>query len=365
MRNSFDSNNANSPVTLHDIARQLGTSVSTISRALNERPGVSVALRQRIQDAAHASGYQSNRARRPGSQTVGFAVTADHAATADPFYPRILWSLEARLAGAGYHVLLVRLADQAENRLERVVGEGRVDALVVAGPDIDPTHIRLARSLGVPVVLVDNWLQGSGTDAVLSDNRGGMQEVTEHLVKVHGLTRLAYVGGPLRWPSNLDRWLGFRSALEQSSISPLAAAHESATQIDSGLAAGRRILAARDRPEAVVAVNDAVALGVMLAAQELGLVVPRDLRVVGYDDIPAAEVARPGLTSVHVDLDALGTMAGQWVLQRLQDPGPPPVRTEVAVHLVVRESCGCIPGREVDAQESGQSPGGQKNSQGG
>ncbi len=357
--------NANSAIKLEDIARKLGTSVSTISRALNERPGVSVALRQRIQDLARASGYQPARGRRSGSQTVGFAVTADHAATADPFYPRILWSLEARLAGAGYHVLLVRLSDQAENRLARVVGEGRVDALVVAGPDIDPTHIRLARSLGVPVVLVDNWLRGSGTDAVLSDNRGGMQEATEHLLEVHGLTRLAYVGGPLRWPSNLDRYLGFRSALEQAGVAPVAVAHEPATEVDTGVQAGRRVLASRDRPQGIVAANDAMALGVMLAAQELGLEIPRDLSVVGYDDVPAAALARPGLTSVHVDLEALGTMAGQWILNRLRDPGPPPVRAEVSVELVVRQSCGCSAEGGVGEETVGHPPEVKENLEGG
>ena len=228
----------------------------------------------------------------------------------------------------------------------RVVRERRVDGAVLAGPDIPSALVLSMVQRGLPIVLVDNALERTPLDCVLCDNLEGARSAVQHLLS-HGYRLVAFAGGPLSWLSTRERREGYIDAMRERGLEDKClAVHEDATTVLTGIAAGRTLLGMEERPEAVFAVNDAMALGVIRAAREVGLRVPEDLAVVGFDDISMAESAHPPLTTVRIAKEMMGEIAARRWLDlvggaRGATGGVVPVKSVVGTSLVVRASCGC------------------------
>lgn len=334
-----------SSVTQREIAERLGVSVATVSRALNDQPGVSPEVRARILETARKMGYRPNVPARSlataTTQTVAFIVhKAGHAVNDDPFYPIIMAGAEAYLSRHGYHILLSTLSDEEMARPGEfpLVQQRVVDGLILAGPEIAPSFIIRLLTAGVPLVLVDNCLSQTPVDCVLNDDEGGAYAATRHLLD-HGHTVVAFLSGPKGWVSNRERARGYTRAMEEAGLEPLIF-YEQETTIASGERALRQALAARPDITAIFAVNDAVAIGAIRAAKALGRSTPGDLCVVGFDDISWAEMNDPPLSTVHVFKRRMGELAAQRLLDSIQNPDAPPAKTLVATELVLRRSCG-------------------------
>jgi LacI family transcriptional regulator len=346
---------------IKDIAERLGTSPATVSRALNDKPGVSKSLRQRVLEVAAELNFTPNLAARSlvgaSTLTVAFMVHQQaFPAASDPFYFVMMRGVERALAPVGYHVVLTTVGDGATpggypaDHL-RVVRERRVDGAILAGPDIPPALVLSLLQRGMPIVLIDNALERTVLNCVLCDNREGGRSAVEHLLW-HGYERVAFVGGPTSWLSTRERGDGYREAMHDKGLEPLEV-HEPATTVHTGLHAGHELLdiqgslQGEERPQAVFAVNDAMALGVIRAAREVGLRVPEDLAVVGFDDISMAESAHPPLTTVRIAKELMGELAAGRLLELVAaQRGDPtehviPVKSVVGTTLVVRASCGC------------------------
>jgi LacI family transcriptional regulator len=197
---------------------------------------------------------------------------------------------------------------------------------------------------GFPVVLVDNALERTAIDSVLCDNREGALSAVEHLLW-HGYTRVAFVGGPTSWLSTRRRGEGYIEVMRERGLETILV-HEDETTILTGLRAGRELLDMDEPPQAVFAVNDAMALGVIRAAREAGLRVPQDLAVVGFDDISMAESAHPPLTTVRIAKEMMGEVAARRLLdliemERRARMAEMPVKSVIGTTLVIRASCGC------------------------
>jgi DNA-binding LacI/PurR family transcriptional regulator len=335
---------------IKDLAAQLGVSVATVSRALNDKPGVAPDLRQRVLALAAALEFTPNAAARSlnGARTGAIAFVfhpQPFPATRDPFYYVIMHGVERALAQEGYHVILTTVGTQEERQANdlRVVREGRVDGLILAGPDLDPALILSVAQRPLPLVLVDNALARTPLDCVLSDNREGARAAVAHL-RDHGHHHLAFVGGPSAWLSTRERQEGYEQALVDTPARSVLI-HQDLTTLATGLDAGRLLFATSPHPTAVFAVNDAMALGVIRAARAAGLRVPEDVAVIGFDDIHGAETADPPLTTVHIAKERMGELAARLLLERIRtaDPPQPPSRIIVGTKLVIRASCGCPP----------------------
>jgi DNA-binding LacI/PurR family transcriptional regulator len=333
------------PVTQREIAERLGVSVATVSRALNDQPGVSPEVRARILDAAREMGYRPHVPARSlatsTTQTVAFAVhKAGQAVNDDPFYPIIMTGAEAYLSRHGYHILLTTLDDRTLARPEEfsVVRQGMIDGLILAGPDIAPAFIVGMLAANVPLVLVDNCLSQTAVNCVLNDDEGGAYTATRHLVD-HGHTRIGFLSGPEEWISNRERARGYRRAMEEASLEPFIV-YEGETTIASGERALRRALDIRPDLTAIFAVNDSVAIGAIRAAAGLGRRTPDDLCVVGFDDISWAQMNDPPLSTVHVFKRRMGELAAQRLLDCIQNPGAAPAKILVSTELILRASCG-------------------------
>jgi DNA-binding LacI/PurR family transcriptional regulator len=334
---------------IKDIADQLEVSTATVSRALNDKPGVSDELRQRINELAAKLDFTPNIVARNlvGGRTGAVAFILHRQAfpvSSDPFYFLIMRGVERELDKAGYHVVLSTVGNKPDGDNLRVVRERRVDGLILAGPDIDPSLVMSLTHLGLPAVLVDNAMEHIPMDCVLCDDREGARMAVEHLLS-HGYKQIIFVGGPTSWLSTREREKGYADAMQAAGL-PIHVMHESATTLDAGLAASRKLFARKDRPAAVYAVNDAMAMGVIRAAGEAGLKVPGDLAVAGFDDVSIAASTDPPLTTVRVDKEIMGELAARRLLELVENKQQPYCKVIVGTKLILRQSCGCAVSEE-------------------
>lgn len=334
--------------TLRDIADRLGVSVATVSRALNDKPGVGTETRQRVLKLAQEIQYRPNLAARSlatsRTQNVLFIVHRRRFSDAkDPFYPYIMQGLEETLTGEGYSVILVTLDDSQLNAgptALRVFHEQRPSAIVMAGPDISSSFILDTVALGICTVLVDNALSDSSLPAVMQDNFEGCRMATNHLIEIHGHEHIALLSGPEWWISSEERTTGYVVEMEAAGLQPSIYLMDDTT-IETGQEAARRALGAQPEITALVAINDAMAIGAMRAAQEMGLTVPEDLAIVGFDNTSWAAYTTPPLTTVSVPMKDMGRLAAQVLLDRINGTPTTVTRTTAAAELIIRGSCGC------------------------
>ncbi|MGD9048264.1 MAG: LacI family DNA-binding transcriptional regulator [Anaerolineae bacterium] len=330
-------------ITQKELARRLNVSIATVSRALNDQPGVSPDVRQQILRLAKELGYSPDiRARSLATSfthTVAFVVHDDHAAVEDPFYPVIMAGAEAYLSQHNYHTLLTTVDEQvmARPRDFSVVNQKRVDGLILAGPDISASFILSLVATEIPLVLVDNCLLQTAVNCVLNDDEGGAYAATRCLLD-HGHRRIVFLSGPQEWVSSRDRMRGYQRAVEEASLEALIL-HGTETTIDSGRDLMDQALERWPDLTAVCAVNDAVAIGAIRTAARAGRRIPEHLSAMGFDDIGWAAMNEPPLSTVHVFKHRMGELAAQRLLDDIRNPDAPAAKTIVSTELVLRDSC--------------------------
>jgi len=338
---------SDSPLTLESIARQLGVSSATVSRALNDKPGVGAETRRRVLELAARERYAVNGAARglatTQSHTVAFLTAHRSVPLADDyFYQRVMLGAQQQLARDSYY-LLVAVVEPAEladlTAIELVRGQ-RIDGILLAGPEVPVRSILDLRSTGMPIVLVDNALPRTPVDCVLSEDEEGGYSATLHLLN-HGHRHIVLLAGPLAWISNAARTAGYRRAMAEAGL-PALEIHSEETTLESGYVAMQQALAEHTDLTALFAVNDSMAIGAMRAARAAGRRLPDDMAVVGFDDVEAASHVEPPLTTVKVNKRQMGVIAARRLVSLMEGNEDIPVRSSVATELLVRSSCGCV-----------------------
>jgi LacI family transcriptional regulator, galactose operon repressor len=326
-------------VTSKDIARELAISQSTVSRALRGDPRVAPRTIARVLEAAERMGYTPNLAARSlitrRTSTVGVVVSD----ITNPFYPELVEILHNEFALAGFRTIL--LNERTDARLERyvdeLVGGGAVDGLVYASAMLDVPLVGAATER-LPVVLVNRASATADVDTVVADNRSGGRLAAELFV-ARGHRRIGLVAGPASTSTARDRETGFREQAEAMGV-PLESRFRRVGQFShqSGYHWGLELLALEPRPTAVFAANDVIAFGVLDAARRLGVRVPEELSVIGFDDIDMARWEGFSLTTVRQPLPEMGRAAVRLLLERIEGPDvqPPARRRIFPVEIVHR-----------------------------
>lgn len=328
--------------TMKDIASAANVSFKTVSRVVNEEPGVSDLLVAQVHEAIEALGYQrddrakSLRHRDETSSTIGFV----HADIANPFFTAVHGALEQVATDQGFLILTGTSGENADrqNALVRAFAGRRVDGLVVVPVgEVQPSDSALRAEIerGTPVVFVDREA-GLPGDLVLSDHRGGAKKAAEHLI-IGGHRRIAFIGDQRDGFPSAERRIGFGEAVA-------AAEHVTTTiitDIDSPEAADRAVVEvmhrpAAERPTALFTAQDYITLGAVKALHALGL--QHEVALVGFDDLAMADVIDPGLTVVAQDAEELGRRAGALLFSRLSGRRADSVREIVPVSLIRRGS---------------------------
>jgi DNA-binding LacI/PurR family transcriptional regulator len=329
--------------TILDVARRAGVSKGAVSFALNGRPGLAPATRDRILVAARELDWQpSSRARalsHSRAYALGMVMSRPPALLgADPWFAQFLAGIESTLAGRGMALVLQVVGDDLQSEAasyRRLAAEGRVDGVFLTDLRVEDPRFALLVQLGLPAIAVGQPIGACPFPAVTVDDRTGVAEAVAHLLAL-GHTRIAYVGGTDGYVHATSRREAWRGALEAAGVAPGPDLVGDFTG-PGGAAATRALLALPARPTAVVYANDLMAVAGMGVALSQGLTLPADLSVVGFDDIPLAAHVAPALTTVRQDAEAWGRAAAQALLalasgEPVDDLSLPPSQ------LVVRSS---------------------------
>ena len=330
---------------IRDVAALAGVSISAVSLALNGKPGVAPAKRARVLQIVEELGYQrTNGQRGPvGTQVLGLLMESlSIPAAHDRFYAEIVAGIEEAAQRLGYRLLLhlYRPGVDPIGDIRELMGKD-IDGLIVAnGGDITDDDIARIANGRTPLVLVENYVS-QPVHAVLADNFTAGLEMTRHLLDL-GHTRIGALPGPAKYKSLVDRLRGHTIALLERGLVPDPALQPPPTpgHPRKGYVQMQEILALPQRPTAVFAVSDKTAFGAMEAIKDAGLRIPRDISIVGIDDVHESAYSTPPLTSYHVPKRALGDVAVA-TLDALLTSEKPPAAAKIALagHAVVRESC--------------------------
>ncbi len=330
-------------VSVRDVAAAASVSVGTVSNVLNRPAQVAPATVARVMRAIEELGFVRNDAARQlragRSRSIGLVVLD----VGNPFFAEVARGAEDRAAEAGMTVLLGN-SDETPAReaahLE-LFREQRVNGVLVTPASEDLTLLRRLRDGGVPVILVDRDVPDEAFDSVSVDDVEGGRLAAQHLLDL-GRARLAYVGGPASIPQVADRLSGARAAVDMHAEVTLEVIELPALTVLHGRAAGEEILArpAADRPDAIFAANDLLAVGLLQAFAIMRNVrVPDDIALIGYDDIDFASATVVPLSSIRQPAQLIGATAVDLLLRGIDDPdGEHERAVRFQPELVVRES---------------------------
>ena len=323
--------------TIKDVARLANVSVATVSRALNGRENVAEAVRKRILEIAEDLDYSPHHAARSLSRGSTHTVGVVLPDLPCEFFARLMCGIDAVARERGMQLLVSGHHRSVESQAAALrVMRGRVDGVLAISPYAgrDVATARLPRSM--PVLLLDSDAAASDASMLSVDNHAGAMLLMRHLVAC-GYRRIAFVSGRRPHFNAEERLRGYTDAMAELLPRSKPWIVDGDFDVQSGFDAGTALLAAPKRPDAVFAANDMMALGCLFAFQRAGLVVPRDIGVAGFNDIPIAAHASPALTTVRLDIAALGAEAFSMLLDRMGDCETPQRRV-LQPQLVVRDS---------------------------
>ena len=331
-------------VTIKDIAKAAGVSHSTVSRALHDNPMIPLETRKRIRKIAEALGYVPNTMARSLKQTHSKVLGVVVRRIDDAFLAEVLQGIEDVLYAQGYSLFLAtsHRDPQREEAIFRTMSERRVDGALICSSDVNQGHLRQLNQFGIPTVLINNQATEYKAHSVCHDDVNGGWTLTRHLVEL-GHTRIAYLGNRRTGRITEDRLQGYRQALSQAGI-PLRSEYVAAGpngSSEGGVIGARALLKSIPRPTAIVCFNDIMAIGALYALREVGLRVPGDCSVTGFDNIPLSQHITPPLTTFHQPRYELGVEAAKMILRLLNQETRNVDAAEMITlrgELVVRES---------------------------
>ena len=331
-------------VRLADIAAEAGVSTATVSRVLNDAATVSQEIREKVLRVVRRRKYYPNahaRTLASGRSNLIGLVMSD---ISNPFFPELVKGIETAAYEQGYEVILAdtnydahRMASYVRRFIERGVRGVALMTSEVDGELVDELPRR-----NVSVVFLDTGRAGPRVSNLAVDYGAGLADALRHLAEL-GHHSIAFIGGPAGIPSSEVRRRAFEASFHRYVGGVPAGVYEADFRTEGGRVAAARMLQARPRPTAVVVANDAMALGVLRECHAAGLSVPRDISVVGYDDIALAALAEPPLTTVMLPRQALGRKAVEALLATINHPEQLGVEIPIPTSLIVRESTGPVP----------------------
>ena len=329
--------------TIKEIARIANVSAMTVSRALNNRHSVRGATRKKILKIANRLGYMPNRIARSLVSKKSDLISLIVADISNQFFAEISRGIEDRARENGYHVIFSSTDDDPKN-LEssvRMMREMGVDGFIIAAVSLEEPIVDELLDQEIPVVLINRRIKKSNVNYVVVDNYKGAYLAVEHLINI-GYKKIGIISGRSSVSTGKERLQGYRKGLldhglkfkkEYSSQGPFTKEH--------GKKAAQKMLTLKNRPEAIFAASDNIALGVMNAAGELGLKIPEDLAIVGFDDTNFSSNSKIRLTTVSQRKYEMGERGVQILIDLIENQESDYINKVVLEpRLIIRESCG-------------------------
>jgi LacI family transcriptional regulator len=328
-------------VTIVDVAQAAGVSYSTVSRVFSGYEFVNEDTRERVVEAANKLGYVVNLQARSlaggRSNIIGLLAPG----LDNGYITEIVTGIDQELAQHGLDLMLytTHRYPGKEAFYVKTIANGLVDGLILLVPLITANYLEALPRQDFPYVLIDQTNTAAKSATVDATNWQGAYDATNYLIKL-GHRRIGFITGYLELSSGTERLDGYRAALQHHRI----VLEDNLTvtgdyQTGGGYSAAHQLLNLAKPPTAIFASNDLEAIGVINAARERGLAIPRDLSVVGFDDIPQASLVYPRLTTVRQPLVQIGQVAVRLLLERIDTPEKDARRVTLSTELIIRESC--------------------------
>lgn len=338
------------PTDIRSIAKHLGLSVSTVSKALNGYDRVSDATRERIIQVAQEYNYYPRRAarslRRNKTEKVGLVLYTQTPLSnrSSEYYFEIIRGAATTAESKGYNLILYLTVGTQLDRLINICRSHEVDCLILmigSGALHGPVDLLIKEEF--PFIVLNKHPNYSNITYIVSDHEKGAKDAVEHLIKL-GHQRIAYIGREDDPETSGDRLAGYRQALLGHGITlDESLVVLTSSQSTSAYQAMKGLLDQPLRPTAVFAYSDGWAIEALRAISEYGLVVPNDISLVGFDDLRASSLTHPPLTTVRQHLTELGQQAIETLLQQLEDNPSSPIQRTIPVELIVRQSTASPP----------------------
>ncbi|GGB97872.1 LacI family transcriptional regulator [Dyadobacter sediminis] len=330
--------------TIIDIARSIGVSNSTVSRALHGHADISPETRQAVLNMASQMDYQPNQLAynlvKSRTNTIGMIVPEFH----NPFFPNVIIGAHHVLTEAGYNLTIMQSNESypVEVSNTKAMLANRIDGLLISLTQETNNfdHLKVFEKRGIPLILFNRVCDHVEVPKVVVNDFDASFSAVEHLI-LNGYERIAHLGGPLTLLVSRERLRGYRAAMEKhgKSIEENMIIQGMFSQQKARIY-GKYLLELENRPDAIFAVNDSAAIEIMLLAMEKGIRIPEELGVVGFSDNPESAYIGPGLTTVRQPTLEMGTTTAEWILQMVDSETEIAMPTQkiLKTELVVRGS---------------------------
>lgn len=339
------------PATIKDIARKIGKSTTTVSRALNDFSDISPETKVLVREAAAELGYTPNtlaqRLKKQHTETIGFIVPTSGPRFSDPFFSEFIAGIGNKAAALGYDLLVATRApgDQELETYRQSINAHRVDGFIVVRTRCEDDRIEYLRKAGFPFISFGRTCGPMDFSYVDEDGETGMRLVVDYLAGL-GHTRFGVISSPAELMFTHHRLDGLHDQMRRLGI-PLenvALVQGDLTQ-RSGYELANSLMDHPLQPSALIAFNDLMAIGAISAAQERGLVIGRDVSITGFDNIPMTEHSPPPLTTVHQPIYQIGARLCELLIRQIRGEQEQPEQILLEPSLVIRQSCGPAPVR--------------------
>lgn len=334
--------NKNAEPTIHDIARELNISASTVSRALNDNPRISLKTREKIKAVAGSLGYRPNtlasNLRNKKSNTIGIVVPLINR----HFFSSVISGVEDVAYKAGYTVVISQSNDLASKEIDIVhsMFTNRVDGLIISIAMQTETfdHLKLFRKKHIPLVFFDRAVPEIETDKIVVDDFDGGFRVTQHLIN-QGYRRIGHLAGPQNLMTYRDRKNGYMEALKQKDISyDESLVLENTLTSEDGSNAARQLMSLSNPPDAIFCGNDTTALSVMIYLRDKGFRIPQDIGIVGFSNEPFSKVVSPSISTIAQPGFEMGQKAAELIIRKIENQERTYQTIVLPTELIVRES---------------------------
>jgi LacI family transcriptional regulator len=332
----------NSEPTIHDIARKLNISASTVSRALNDNPRISLKTREKVREIALELGYRANslasNLRNKKSNTIGIVVPLINRY----FFSSVISGVEDIAYKAGFTVVISQSNDLAQKEIDIVhsMFANRVDGLIISiamEPNTNE-HFNLFRKKHIPLVFFDRAVPEIETDNIVVDDFAGAFRVTQHLID-QGYRRIAHLAGPQNLMTYFDRKNGYIDALHQNGI-PFdeSLVHINKLTSDDGIIAAKQLMSLPNPPDALFCGNDTTALSVMIYLRDLGIRIPEEIGIVGFSNEPFSKVVSPSISTIAQPGFEMGQKAAELIIRKIENKELTYQTITLPTELIIRES---------------------------
>jgi LacI family transcriptional regulator len=334
--------NKGKAASIYDVARESAVSVFTVSEVVNKKSHVSKKLRDRVEETIRKLNYRPNLIARSlakqKTHTIGMIVPD----IANPFFPMVVRGAEDAAQKHGYNLLLCNSDDslEKEERAIELLLSKRVDGILLtkAAGDFRAPLRQMIKEVKVPFVLVMRTYPKLTADAVITDDYQGAYDAVSHLAR-SGRQRIGLISGPLKVSNAVARWQGFHDSLKAMGLPfDKELIVEGDYRIESGYRAGHALLS--HRPDGIYVANHLMTVGLLKAAEEIGMRCPEDFGLVSFDDYPWLGIFRPRLTTVELPKHQLGSEAAELLIKRISGDRGKSVLRKLQPELRIRESCG-------------------------